>query len=1448
MKVKSKMRLKPVWLLVLPLVLSILIAFTAVGGSAFLSAQKANLSYNGRFFSDYNSIEEVHAAATELNAEIVGEGAVLMKNDGVLPLNAKQHRLSVFGVRSGDLKEAVDGTVVGENTVASTATGLRNAGFTVNPVLEKWYENIPAADRAEGREFGVDAIPGKNFSEDVTRSFDSFGGAAVVVIQRVQMKENRDASTSLTGNTTNTGADINDKVNGPLAGNRATDGPRQIQDAVVGDDETAPYGWKHANPSVAPAVEGQKVEGTDIDEDTIKDADGNVEVKHELQLTNSEIALIDYVKGQFDRVVVLFNSSHTFEAYNLEHDPQINAMLWFGRPGMQEGGITAVAKILSGEINPSGGHSAEFVRDFTADPTWMNNGTGRQFRYKNGIDSPGDFVYRYEDEGGKYLTIAPAGTGVGGIRGVDYEEGIYLGYKYYETYWWDTANGKTELSVDKDKYSEANQAKADEWHDFNVVYPFGYGLSYTDFKFDMGEIYTNRGLTNKLGAETDGAQFASSVDTPAKVKKLYIPVTVTNIGGTAGKETVEIYATAPYISGGIEKSFVKLVGFKKTDKLLPGKSQTVVVTVDVQDIASFDYNDANKNNNSGWELDKGEYTLRAMNSSSMLRAKRDNVYGERKFTITAEKAVNLKLDNFSDKVSEPVFSDPDSTDYSIRKGGDKAGYANASADAGMIQLSRTNMDGTFPAPPSVKDLTLKNSVIEAQKNAFGRTAANNYKGFDLDGQTQPWYIPDSEFTDGGKYADWTQAASHGKGEIAEILLKDMAGIPLSDTEQWDAFMNQLTYAEMVSAINGSGVPAISFIDKAQGQNKDRPNNLGGTFTWADAPLRAATWNTELIYRFGQLIGEFALHSGNDKNSGNVSGWWGDGANINRSQFAGRTKEYYSQDGILCGIMAAASTAGAQNKGCNVYIKHFALYDQEDMNAGTTVWVNEQAMRENYLSAFRKTFQDGGASSGMVSCWRIGQTQIVNSYALMTKILRDEWGWRGDMVTDHAGGQRGEKWTNPLAAEGVTDYNWVDGNFNNCDVVLRTGGIAVMGASMAGGVKGTWNPELRNKKGGVELTLGTGDTAETVTSNIQWYYVRKTAMEVLYQSANSQTNFNGVARRNFVAKTGENVVKLKQGTPADVAGQLGADDLNGGSAVYNVQSGKLPAGLTLDTATGAITGTPTEVITEDHVVEIRVVVDGWIKKTVEYAFKSDSAFTAELPEATVGATFSGSIFSDITGGSGAEVYSIAEGTLPSGLSLNSETGEITGTPADPGSYEFAVSYKRGEGAEYTSEKFVITVGGTAAAPESPEGSVVKVEVNDADDLVITYENGYSQNIGKITGAQGEAGADGTKWLSGSTAPEASAGVSGDWYINTETFEIFEKTGDAWTSRGVIKGTDGKDGQNGKDGVDGKDGKDGKDVEPSGCGSAISSIGIAGGIAALALVGAVIVLAKRRSKKD
>ena len=706
------------------------------------------------------------------------------------------------------------------------------------------------------------------------------------------------------------------------------------------------------------------------------------------------------------------------------------------------------------------------------------------------------------------------------------------------------------------------------------------------------------------------------------------------------------------------------MGFAKTKVLQPGESEIVEVKFVAQDMASFDWNDANVNDFQGYELEAGTYEVSARYDSH-------TVAFTKEFTVAED--ILCDKDATTGNTIEAVFSQ-DSGEY--------ARYYTVNDSLAENAVSRTDLHQ--PAPATIEDRTVDADYIQSL------TDEREYFSC-MDSEDDLWYVAQVP-------AEWTQAAVEAVDGKYPIQLKDLVGVAYTeptvengiataasdaDSQLWETFMNQLTYAEM-KGLWGSTPGAIDSIGKACDANADRPLNLGGTFTWADAPLQAATFNTKLIRRMGQICGEFDLQKGMT----GTSGWWGPGSNINRSQFAGRTKEYYSQDAILNGYMAAASISGAQSKGTNVYIKHCALYDSEDMNAGTTVWVDEQTMRENYLAAFKKAMQDGNSAGAMVSCWRIGQQQIVHNYDFITGVFSKEWGWYGEWVTDHTGGQGGENWTNPLAPEGETKYNWTSGNFNSQEVLLRNSGLTIMGGG-SGALTGVWDASLRDGKGGVNVTFGKDDSAITKESVEEYYYMRMMALKGLYKAANSKLVANGVQ----IGALADQVVELKQAEAANVPGPLSTEQLNGGDVEY-VMEGALPAGLSLNTSTGVISGLPTEIA--DAEVTLNAVVDGWIKGSTKITVSVASPWTYDLPKAWAGEEYDGSIASNINAG-GTLTYGIASGALPEGLELNAETGVISGTPTEAGDYTFQVSadFASGSGwrvthTVYVSEAFTLTV--------------------------------------------------------------------------------------------------------------------------------------------------------------
>jgi beta-glucosidase len=635
---------------------------------------------------------------------------------------------------------------------------------------------------------------------------------------------------------------------------------------------------------------------------------------------------------------------------------------------------------------------------------------------------------------------------------------------------------------------------------------------------------------------------------------------VTNTGRVEGKEVVEIYVTTPYTSGKIEKPFVTLAGYGKTKSLKPGENQTITVSINVQDMASYDYTDANANGNKGYELDPGDYIIRAMSTSHVDLAaapSKNDDYDDRKFTIKSAKAINIKLDDFSGNEIKNLFSKENGAFYSLRTG------LNVDSNANEILMSRANFDGTFPRQYSTADLTLTKDFTDAIAYLDGFDADDQAKYADK--TTDPWYVPAATVP-----ATWTQAAAAAKGNTT--ILSQMSGINPFDRSAgqvaWQNFMNQLSWNELTSIVNAGGhqTVAVPSIAKAKSSDENGPNGLSNSHAFCDETVIASTWNVELAEAEGKMIGNFGMFLG-------ISGWYGPGMNTHRSPFGGRCNEYYSQDGIQGGYIASAVVGGAQSKGLNCYIKHFLINDQETNRNGECLftWLSEQAFRENYLKVFQMAMQEGGATASMTAFARIGRIPTADHYNLLTKLVREEWGWHGYFVTDAYGGCRASC---PM------------------DLIIRAGNDLPDGtATGAGVVSGAWNPALRGGKGDVEV--GTTTKSENY---LQYYYVRMCAMRVLYLACNSQNNLNGI---NFAGYTGGTIGSVTQSvplTPMSVA--VSAPNLHGSTATYAVTSGTLPAGLTLS-STGAITGIPTA-DAGAYAFVVTCTADGWIKKTANYA--------------------------------------------------------------------------------------------------------------------------------------------------------------------------------------------------------------------------------------------------------
>ena len=1274
--------------------------------SGMVSASALSLEYGGVYVADYDSQEAVLAAADELNVRLSAEGSVLLKNDGTLPLFGNE-RLSVFGGKQRNLE-------------GGSGTGLlqllREAGFQVNPVLEGFY--------SQNGEIGVEPI---NLNRKQEQSLRLYNDLAIVVLSRTGAE----------------GADP-ERVTG------------EIEDNLDGDGND--YGWRHE----ALGHKGAYVEGVGY---VVEDAENLY--KHYLELTDSEEAMLSYVKARFSKIVVILNTSNAMEMANLQEDDAINAILWIGRPGST--GLQALPKILNGEVNPSGKLVDEWNRDFTTDPTWQNFGTNDQ------VGGGYDYLYNMDIDGAppqQYVLGKGSGNG---LKGVDYDEGIYFGYKYFETVYAEIAEGslgydEATKTIVKEGGATGEEA-AEAWWSYAVVYPFGYGLSYTTFTQTFDSLYYKDGRTKvELSGEVDGDDlFSSAAGSEAKVKELYADVTVTNTGSRDGKQVVQIYVTAPYYAGGIEKAHVSLVGYAKSSLLRPGQSEVVTVRFNVQDAASFDYNDANDNGFFGYELEAGEYTVKVMEDSHRVADEK---------TITLTTGATLGLDDFSGNEIDNIFSKGDMYDtlrVNHEPGNpDSVLNFNKSDDAGQVLLSRTDLSSA-----AVQDLYIKENEREMSDaylksiifwNTFDADAYGVF-GDDVDATAVTgaehftWYKTEDELK--ALMAGWTQADAHEDGYTdVTVKMKDMSGIDMTSEEgaaKWVAFMNQLTWDEIMN-INNHGshtTAAIPSIGKVASKDENGPNSFNGK-SWCCSVVVASTWNVKLAEEYGITNGNLGMLGRTL-----TEGWYGPGMDLHRSPFGGRNNEYYSQDGIQGGYIAAALVAGALSRGLNVYIKHIFMNDQEAARCNQCIftWAPEQAIREIYAKAFQMSMQEGGCTSAMTAYNRIGGIVPVMNDRLLNKLTREEWGWVGSYVTDYysygqirsnhmdlllragcdlpdgtASGVEAVsgKWNKDAVGVGTEDAP--SGNVSIGGVVIAPEGFSPaknyavgdrVTVTVSGGFNGSdlmtyyeftadhaagpFKAEEARRLGNDEL-----EKYEMIDSLAQWYYARISAQRVLHIASNTLNNRNGVA-----SSTINTVIDLKQGVAARASIALPEETLNGNEVVYSVSSGTLPAGISLNPVTGAITGTPSG-ISRNRVV-FTASIGGWIRTTINAEVNVASAFTLSDGDkdvdsftGKVGTFFEGFIESDVVTSESFNAgitYSVAEGALPKGLKFTDNI--IEGTPEEAGTFELVINVTGARtvqttGAPRTNRTtylfpLTITIEGEGGGETPAEGSIqIRVE--------------------------------------------------------------------------------------------------------------------------------------------
>ena len=830
---------------------------------------------------------------------------------------------------------------------------------------------------------------------------------------------------------------------------------------------------------------------------------GTEGVTHSMQFDAAQLALIDYVAEHFEKVIVLVNNVSVMEMKALQDNEKILAILNIGECG--DNGFAAVGRVLNGTVSPSGRTVDTWAVDLTKNPSYSNFNV-MTASDAHSVDAAGNKV--------GYTQFTVDGEKVNTWE-VGYEEGIYVGYRYYETR----------------AYEEAKAGNEGWWAE-NVVYPFGYGMSYTNFEWEITP-----------------ATAADSAIT--KADTLVFDVKVTNIGDAPGKDVVQLYYTAPFgkeETGNetvIEKAYVVLGDFAKTKLLQPGESDTVQVAIKVKDMASYD-NVTDKT----YVLDAGSYGIKIAGCAHYGWYPND---AEFKYTVAEKQLCNeavtgAEITNVLDDVTE---------------GFETEGYK---------LLSRNDFAGTMPDPyVEYKEITAE----EYATYAYDDAKFNAYYDASAIGEVT---YGDAEKREGDKYA---------------IQLADLVGAP-ADDPRYDELAQQLTLDELIDLVNFGGFNsrAIPYIGKPYSRDTDGPKGWTGNYTdtndrfnyFCSEPMIASTYSKDLLYEMGKIIGDQGIWGNSTIAKGTVfsyTGWYGPGMNIHRSPFDSRATEYYSEDPFVTGTMGAYVCKGALEKGCYVTLKHFAFHNDGggattyrmggigsgSPNDGLAAWMTEQTAREIYLKGYQIAVEDGGARFAMGSFTRIGKTWCGGSYAINQQITRNEWGFKGAIVTD------------------ITLY-WAC----NAYQLVKAGSDMMLDAMVYG------------INFGVFLDKDTILAMEPDARNITIHCMQNTAKHILYMVANSnsmQIPHGAKVRLSKTMEIDDEEVdfKLANGKVGEAYASeaLPVATLNTYYAYSPITyKAELPEGLTLEN--GVITGTPTAV--GEYTVIITAEAEGYAPATIE----------------------------------------------------------------------------------------------------------------------------------------------------------------------------------------------------------------------------------------------------------
>lgn len=1237
--------------------------------SDFNDPNKPKYSSNGA--KDSNAYDLYEAQALH-NVKIAAEGIVLMENkNNFLPMeknNEHENKISIFGKKSADysygplgagdatkysllpwgaqsnsapseqvtLYEAFSGLDTYGNTTNSTVINcsyvypqeLLSQSFEINPTLVDFYnddEKSPATEIVHGSGGGelsayiaglpVGETPIQYYTQEVKDSFASYNDAAIVVLNRV--------------------------------GAEGSDVPKTMLENWNGKDDSF---YADAN----------KVSGARHWDD------------HYLQLDANEVAMLQMVMDNFENIIILCNTNSQIELgfmddpghylfsdnnYATTYEEKVAAMnklkaaLFIGYPGTF--GAAAIPQILDGTVNPSGKLADTWMRDFKLDPTWQNQGFGEK--------------------------VSGCSTNSGNSTAwsnnfVHYDEDIYLGYRYYETRYYEedriervgkfTTSGNTETNNGSitDQSFSTTTTEWESWYDAAVSYPFGHGLSYTEFEWSEISVTTSDG-----GAlTTDGTVTAT--------------VKVTNTGDFAGKDVVQLYFSAPYYDGEIQKAHVVLGGFGKTDIIQPGKSQTLTITMPVEYMKSYDWNDANGNDFKGYEMDEGDYyiTLASDAHAAAELIEKNTV----KFTLGSDLkfAKDLKtgteVTNQFDYVSGTDFTNSEKSFKGVKQ-----------------YMMRNDFAGTWPTHTLEKKAAYKRDGV-VQSEASTEMSEERDK-------ISPWYS-DVEYPN--------QATKPGNSVTNEIKLWHMTGRDLDDP-LWEKFLDQFTPQEMAVFVGTCNytTAAIPSIDKPTVKDNDGALGVKAcvSIQWPSNPVVAQTFNTALTYTQGRLYANSAFFETANKAQGGI---YGTGLETHRSPFAGRNAEYYSEDPILGGLMCAPYMKGANHMGVFLTLKHFGLNNCDTMRGSMCTWASEQAIREIYVKAYEIVVKDGYTTSIMSAVNLIGDIGAITNYPLLTQLLRNEWGFEGFVISDMT--PRDPDYTiragNDLMLLGSPNLPSYEGELSTTQLhALRTATKNIMHVYA--------NCQFMNGYGGQRLDnyvyVGSQKryVTEGVESNID---LDANAVKTLYDgtdyNAHKYTLANGYSMPDGLTLTSDGKIIGKATTPGQYSFKV-------------VISEDIPeANVVTDDMTGSRKLETVAFPYNDITVSFDLLVMDAADLPTDIVYE-----TTELPDAAVGFKYTQSIATAIYYVDGVSMndisYSLADGSLlPRGLELD-ENGTISGICQDVvGKYIFSITAKTKTdvGIPEKTVDFMLEIKANNIAYESKDlpdcnvGDAVNISVADA----------------------------------------------------------------------------------------------------------------------------------------